>query len=154
MQEFDLIIQGVSGRGQNWSPFCSQYSFVPKIVCEKQLFFNEIYSPIFEKKKFLSANKRSVFQLFDVTRLNDKGKLTLLKLLPKPMRQWMKKITILLYAEHLHFLLTRYGWKVIKIRGHYSFEQKQFKKDFVIMKQVSRRNAKTDVEKEKKIFLN
>ena len=44
--------------------------------------------------------------------------------------------------------------EVIKIRGHYNFEQKQFKKDFVIMKQVSRQNAKTDVEKEKKIFLN
>ena len=134
--------------------FVVNIHLVPKIVCEKQLFFNEIYSPIFEKKKFLSANERSVFQLFDVIRLNDKGKLTLLKLLPKPMRQWMKKITILLYAEHLHFLLTRYGWKVIKIRGHYNFEQKQFKKDFVIMKQVSRQNAKTDVEKEKKIFLN
>ena len=83
-----------------------------------------------------------------------KGKFTLLKLPPKLMRQWMKKIAILLYAEHLHFLLTRYGWKVIKIRGHYIFEQKQFKKDFVIMNQVSRQNAKTDVEKEKKIFLN
>ena len=42
----------------------------------------------------------------------------------------------------------RCGWKVTKIRGHYSFEQKKFKKHFVIMNQVSRQNAKTDVEKD------
>ena len=41
----------------------------------------------------------------------------------------------------------RCGWKVIKIGGHYTFEQKKLKKDFVIMNQVSRQNAKTDVEK-------
>ena len=31
------------------------------------------YIPIFEKKKVLSANERSVFQLYDAMRLNDKG---------------------------------------------------------------------------------
>ena len=49
---------------------------------------------------------------------------------------------------HLHFRLTRCGWKVTKIRRHYTFEQKKFKNDFVIMKQVSLQNAKTDVEKD------
>ena len=32
-----------------------------------------MYSSIFEKKKVLPANERSVFQLFDAMRLNDKG---------------------------------------------------------------------------------
>ena len=32
-----------------------------------------MYSSIFEKKKVLSANERSVFQLLDAMRLNDKG---------------------------------------------------------------------------------
>ena len=59
-----------------------------------------------------------------------RGQLTLLKLLPK----------------HLHFRLTRCGWKITTISGHYTFEQKQFKNDFVIMNQLSRQNAK------KKIF--
>ena len=44
--------------------------------------------------------------------------------------------------------MTRCGWKVTKIGGHYTFEQKKIKKDFVIMNQVSRQNAKTDVEKD------
>ena len=35
-----------------------------------------------------------------------------------------EKITIPFSAEHLHFLLTRFGWKVTKIRGHYTFEEK------------------------------
>ena len=59
-----------------------------------------------------------------------------------------EKIAIRLYAEHLHFLLSRCGWRVTKIRGHYTFEQKKFKRDFVIMNQVSRQKAQTDVEKD------
>ena len=58
-----------------------------------------------------------------------------------------EKIAILLYAEHLHILLMRCGWRITKISGHYTFEQKKFKKDFVIINQVSRENARTDVEK-------
>ena len=49
-----------------------------------------------------------------------------------------EKIPIPLYAEHLHFLLTRCGWRVAKTRGHCTFGQKKFKKDFVIMNQVSK----------------
>ena len=44
--------------------------------------------------------------------------------------------------------MTRCGWKVTKIGGHYTFEQKRIKKDFVIMNEVSTQNAKTDVEKD------
>ena len=36
-----------------------------KNATEKQLFFNEIYTSISEKKKFFSANERSVFQLLE-----------------------------------------------------------------------------------------
>ena len=66
----------------------------------------------------------------------------------------MKKIAIPLYAEHLHFLLMRCGWKVTKIRSHYTFEQKKLKKDFVIMNQASRQNAKTDIEKDSFKLMN
>ena len=44
--------------------------------------------------------------------------------------------------------MLRCGWKVSKVRAHYTFEQSKFKKEFVIMNQVSRQNAKTDVEKD------
>ena len=81
---------------------------------------NEIYSPIFEKKKVFSANERLVFQLVDGIRLNDKGTINYFKTSTKTHTKMGEKIAIPLYAEHLHFLLTRCGWKVTKIRGHYT----------------------------------
>ena len=47
-----------------------------------------------------------------------------------------KKIFLPLYAEH--FLIARARWLVTKTYAHYTFEQAAFKKDFVIMNQVSR----------------
>ena len=44
-------------------------------------------------------------------------------------------------------MLTRYGWRASRVYVHYTFEQRKFKKDFVIMNKVSRQNAKTSVEK-------
>ena len=52
-----------------------------------------------------------------------------------------------LYAEHSNFLLRLSGWIVIKIYTHCTFEQSKFKKDSVIMNQVSRQNVKMSVEK-------
>ena len=91
---------------------------------------NEIYSPIFEKKKVFSANERLVFQLVDGIRLNDKGTINYFKTSTKTHTKMGEKIAIPLYAEHLHFLLTRCGWKVTKIRGHYTFEQKKIQERF------------------------
>ena len=51
-----------------------------------------------------------------------------------------KKFAIQLYAEHLHFLILKCGWKVLKVRAHYPFEQSKFKKEYVIMSQVSRQS--------------
>ena len=65
----------------------------------KQLFFNEIYSPIFEKKK-LSVNERSIFQLLDSMRLNDEGTINSFKTTAKTHATIDEKIAIPLYAEH------------------------------------------------------
>ena len=100
-----------------------------------------------KKIKNLSANERSVFQLLDPTALNDKGTINSIKTTAKTHTTMGERIAIPLYAKHLHFLLTRCGWKVTKIIGYYTFKQKKFKKDFVIMNQVPRQNSKTDVEK-------
>ena len=58
-----------------------------------------------------------------------------------------KKI-IPLYAEHLHFLMTRAGWLITKIFKHYTFEQACFKKEFVTMNQNARKNAEAPVERD------
>ena len=52
-----------------------------------------------------------------------------------------EKIYISLYAEHMHFLVTRAGWFVIKIYEHYTFEQAPFKKKFVTMNQNASQKA-------------
>ena len=71
-------------------------------------------------------------------RLNDKGTINSFKTTAKTHRTIDEKIAIPLYTEHLHFFLSRCGWRVTKISGHYTIEQKKFKRDFVIMNQVSR----------------
>ena len=114
---------------------------------KKQLFFNEIYTPTFEKK-VLFANERSVFQLLGAMRLNNKGTINSYKTTGKTYATMDKNFATPLYIEHLHFLILRCEWKVSKVRAHYTFEQSKFKKEFVIMNQVSGQNARTDVEKD------
>ena len=52
-----------------------------------------------------------------------------------------------LYLEDLRFLIKRAGWVVTKLYSHFTFEQDAFKKEFVLMNQRSRQNAKNDIEK-------
>ena len=59
-----------------------------------------------------------------------------------------KKIFLSLHPEHLHLLIKHVSWIVTKIYAHYTFKRSRFKKDFVIMNQVSRQNAKTKIEKD------
>ena len=53
-----------------------------------------------------------------------------------------------LYLEDLRFLIKRAGWVVTKLYSHFTFEQEAFKKDFVLMNQKSRQNAKNSIEKD------
>ena len=87
-------------------------------------------------------------------RLNNKGTINSFKTTAKTHAAMDEKIAIPLYAEHLHLLLSRYGWRVTKFRGHYTFEQKKFKMDFVIMNQVSRQKSQTDEEKDFNKLIN
>ena len=86
----------------------------------------------------MSANERSIFQLLDAIRLNDEGIINSYKTTPKTYAAMDAKIAIPYYAEHLHLLISKYGWRITKIRGHYTFKQGKFKKEFVVMNQVSR----------------
>ena len=121
--------------------------FNEKAANEKTLWFNEIYTPLFEKRKLVKPYERSVIQLLSVLVKNEKGTLNSFKFNEKTHSTMKKKIYLPLYAEHLHFLMTRAGWIATKIYAHYTFEQ-VFKKDFVIMNQVSQQNTKTNVGKD------
>ena len=61
MREFDLIIQGILDEDKIGHLFVVDIKFETKNASEKQLFFNEIYSPIFEKKKFCRQTKDQFF---------------------------------------------------------------------------------------------
>ena len=52
MREFDLIIQGTLNKDKIGHLFVINIEFDHENANEKQLFFNEIYTLIFEKKKF------------------------------------------------------------------------------------------------------
>ena len=79
---------------------------------------------------------------------NKKDLLNTFKFNGKTHSTMNKKFFLPLYAEHLDFLIKRAGWLVTKIYADYIFKESMFKKDFVIMNQVSRQKATTTVEKD------
>ena len=138
--EFELIFQSICDTDK------INYSFVVDVKSDIKM---QLKNNIFQwNLKVLSENERSVFQLLDTMRLNDKGLINSYKTTAKTHATMDKEFNILLYAENLHFLLTKCGWRVRNARAHYIFEQSKFKKDFVIMNQVSSQNGATDVERD------
>ena len=55
---------------------------------------------------------------------------------------------ISLYLEDLSFLIKRCCWRVTKIYRHYMFGEARFKRDFVLMDQKYRSNAKITIKKD------
>ena len=93
-------------------------------INEKTLIFNEIYPPIFEKKKKISPHERSTCQIINrAEKKKGKDEISKLPFNSKTHATLKKKIFVNLYAEDLYFLTTRAGWKVTKIYDHYTFKQ-------------------------------
>ena len=80
------------------------------------MFQRDLPSHFRKKSKVLSGNERSIFQLLDAMRLNDKGMIISYKTTAKTHATMDKKISIPLYAEHLHLLMTKCGWRVWNVR--------------------------------------
>ena len=79
----------------------------------KKLLFNEIYPPIFEKNKKMDPYERSTLQLMNiVVRNEEKDTVNSFPYNSKTHSTLKEKKFILLYAEDLHFLVTRAGWFV------------------------------------------
>ena len=114
----------------------------------KTLLFNEIFPPIFEKRKKTPPHMRSCSQITSrAQKKKDKDEIASLPFNSKTHLTLNKKIFVNLYAEDLYFLTICAGWKVAKIYEHYTFKQDTFKKDFVVMNQNARKTAKIKVEK-------
>ena len=98
------------------------------------MFFNEIYTPIFDKNKIVQSYERSVLHLMSVLSKNeDKDIINNFKCNAKTHSTMDENVVITLYAKHIHSLVTRAGWLVTNICQHFTFEQSKFKKDFVVM---------------------
>ena len=103
--------------------------------------YNEICCAIFEKTTILDATERFVFQSSETLRAGDKSYLC-------PQKDPCDDAQKAVYVEHLVFLIKKARWQVTKSYSHYTFEQERFKRDFILMNQHSRQNAKNSVEKD------
>ena len=122
-----LTLRGLSDENKIGDLFIVDIEFDQKNANEKQLFLTNFTRQFLKRKEVLSTNERSAFQLLDTMRLNHKGTINSCKTTAKPHATMDKKIAIALYAEHLHFLISRCKWRVTEIRGQYTFEQSKFK---------------------------
>ena len=144
---FNLLIEKVSFEDLIGHLFVVDIEFDFKNASPRQMIYNEIFPPIIEKKKIMEANERSLFQLLELFSKDDKNKPRSYVCTAKSHATLLPKICIPLYMEDLRFLIKRAGWKVTKLYSHFTFEQDTIKKEFVLMNQKSRRNAKNDIEK-------
>ena len=83
--------------------------------------------------------------MFDST---SEGKPKTYRCTPKSHVTMFPKRFIPLYLDDLRFLIKRAGWHVTKLYWHFTFEQDAFKREFVLMNQTSRQNAKNNIEKD------
>ena len=144
---FNLLMEKVTLEDKIGHLFVVDIEFDFENASHRQLTYNEIFPPIIEKKKIMEANERSLFQLLELFSKNDQDKPQSYVCTAKSHATLLPKICIPLYIEDLRFLIKRAEWKVTKLYSHFTFEQDTFKKDFVLMNQKSRQNAKNDIEK-------
>ena len=151
--ELEQLLQNVSLEDKIGHFFTVNTEFTD--VNPKTLLFNEIYPPIFEKKKKKVPPYRcSCSQILSRAEKIKNDELKRLPFNSKTHAVLGKHIFVSLYAEDLHFLITRAGWKVTKIYDHYTFKQDFFKRDFVIINQNARKIARSKVEKDFYKLLN
>ena len=123
--ELEQLLQNVSLEDKIGHFFTVNTEFTD--VNPKTLLFNEIYPPIFEKKKKKVPPYRcSCSQILSRAEKIKNDELKRLPFNSKTHAVLGKHIFVSLYAEDLHFLITRAGWKVTKIYDHYSFKQDFF----------------------------
>ena len=147
LHEFDIVLNNISHTDKTGHLFIVDTNF--RLKNEKTLLFDEIYTPIFEKSKLIKPCERSALQLLSVlSKKEEKDIINTFKHNAKTHPTMKEKKFIPLYAEHLHFLVTRAGWLVTKIYEHYTLEQACFKKEFVTMNQNARQKAETPVERD------
>lgn len=144
--QFNRILDAIDHTGTIDHLFTVDIKF--SNINQKALLFNEIYPPIFEKNKKIDPYERSSLQKMSIAVKTDtKDEINNLPYNSKMHSALKDKRFVTIYAEDLHFLVSRAGWLVTYIYAHYKFYQSKFKKEFVVMNQKSRQTASSKVGK-------
>ena len=121
LTEFNKILDSLSPDDNIGHLFTVDIKF--HNINKKTLFFSELCPPIFEKCKKVDPFVRSTLQLISIAVRNEEKKtLNSFPYNSKTHSTLKEKKSTLLYAEGLHFLITRAGWLVTQIYEHYTFE--------------------------------
>ena len=147
-ETFNILLEKVDFEDEIGHLFVVDIMFDLKNATKRQLVYNGIYPPIIEKKKIIDPCERSVFQLLEQYKEGDNDNPLAYRATSKAHATMLKKKFIPMYLEHLAFVIKRAGWKVTKIHAHLTFEQKRFKKKFILMNQKSRQESKNNIEKD------
>ena len=145
-ETFHILLENISFEDEIGHMYMVDIKLDVKNVTERQLVYNEIYPPIIEKQKIIDPRERPTIQLLDNFSQGENGA-SAYRSTAKTHGTMLEKKCIPLYLEDLAFIIKRVGWKVTKIHSHLTFEQKRFKKNFILMNQKSRQESKNNVEK-------
>ena len=78
--------------------------------------YNEIFPCVFEPKSKVSVSNGSVYQLLSTMRTGKSGDILKFKSSEK-----LPKKGFPIFIDHIHFLITRGGWKVSKVYEYYNY---------------------------------
>ena len=121
---------------------------------KKKLVYNEICQPIIEKQKIIDPCERSVFQLLEQYVEGENNNPLAYHATAKAHATMFKKFFTPMYLQHLAFVIKRADLKFTKIHAHLTFEQKRFKRKFILMSRKSRQESKNNIEKDFKLANN
>ena len=129
-QTFNFLLERVSFEDKIGHWYIVDTEFDVKKATKGQFAYNEIYPPTIEKQKTTGPCERSVFQLLEQFVMRHLGPKSYQSTAKANATLFKKKI-IPLYLEDLVFCIKRTGWIATKIHSHLTFEQSQFKCQFV-----------------------
>ena len=145
---FNKLLESVSFEDTIGHLYIVDIEFDFKNTTEREFADNEIYPPIIEKQRIIDPCERSTFQLIKHFIMGENNVPKAYRSMAKAHANIFKKIFLPMYLEDLVFCIKRAGWKVTKIHGHLTFEQKRFKQKFILMNQKSRQKSNNSVEKD------
>ena len=146
-ETFNPLLESVSFEDTIGHLYIVDIEFDFKNATKREFSYNEIYPPIIEKQRIIDACERSVFQLLEQFVMGKKNVPKAYRSIAKAHANLFKKKFFATVFRRFSICIKRAGWKVTKIHLHLTFEQKRFKRKFILMNQKSRQESKNSCRK-------